>query len=195
MFCTGCEGPLLPGNRFCKQCGATVPGMGGSASQLPGVRAVGAELVIEQPGAPLPPHCVKCGAPTERPPLAQTYAWHSPLVYFLLPSLLLYLIVALIVRKQIQLAVPLCEEHAKKRKTALTVGGLMMAASIPVGIAVGQLGRGGSMALPALIVGALLFFVGGIIVAVGGRVLVPTRIDNQTATFTGASPEFLRQLG
>ena len=57
-------------------------------------------VLIVRKNVALPPRCVKCGAPAEGPLMKRTYYWHDPILYILiLAGILIYAIVALIVRK------------------------------------------------------------------------------------------------
>jgi hypothetical protein len=70
----------------------------------------------------LPPICVRCGAPSNGKPLKKTLWWHHPAIYLvLLISPLIYVIVAVIVRKSMKVNVPLCLEHAKRRSIMVTL--------------------------------------------------------------------------
>jgi hypothetical protein len=81
-------------------------------------------LLIIQQGAELPDRCVVCNRSTvHRWP--KTFYWAPPglrLLIFMGP--LIYVIVALAVRKRADLAVPLCEEHEEKRRSQVRNGWL-----------------------------------------------------------------------
>src|SRR6185295_9400985 len=86
------------------------------------LRRVGAEFEADR-GAVLPPACVKCGAPAEPPKKANAFYWHPQAYYLLiLAGVLMYAIVAMIVRKRFELAVPMCAEHLKRRRTLRWTG-------------------------------------------------------------------------
>jgi hypothetical protein len=107
------------------------------------------------------------------------------------PGLLIYAIVAMVVRKSIELSVPLCDVHQSERKRYIIIGTILLLGCIPAGvIAETELhlfdGAG-------FIVGTLMFFAGCIFLA---RInpIRPKKIDEFGAEFTGASEEFLKLL-
>src|SRR5689334_10194557 len=62
--------------------------------------------------ATLPDRCIKCNRPANGRVLTKRFAWHHPAWYLLIfAGLLIYAIAALIVRKQVVLHLPLCDEH------------------------------------------------------------------------------------
>lgn len=139
-----------------------------------------------QRAVPLPKRCVKCGRQATVL-LERTFSWHEPWIYLLLLSgVVPYLILVLVLRKQIQIDVPLCADHDTSRQRALVVAWLIALAGVS--------------ALPFLPVGAgILTLVLAIsaAAAVGlalGTTLRPARIDDQLATFRGCGEEFLRRL-
>src|SRR5260370_36502587 len=70
----------------------------------------------------LPPLCVKCGAPANDKPVVKSFYWHNPAIYLvILAGVLIYLIVAVIVRKGIEVSVPLCALHSKRRSIAVAL--------------------------------------------------------------------------
>jgi hypothetical protein len=83
-------------------------------------------LIIPAPApgqaAALPQLCVKCGAPADGKPVVKTFYWHNPAFYLIiLAGVLIYVIVAMIVRKSIRVSVPLCAQHAHRRSIAVTL--------------------------------------------------------------------------
>ena len=159
-----------------------------------GVRLVTTALVT------LPDRCVKCNAPAFGKPLRKKYYWHNPWLYvmILLPGLLIYAIVAMIVRKSATIDFCLCAEHRRRRSTWLAITwGICLAAvaMLIVGIGLMMKGRatesiGGIMAicfLPTIIIGAVIGLT-------GLQVLSPTKIDERYAWFKGAGMDFLNTL-
>lgn len=141
----------------------------------------------------LPPICVKCGQPTARDPIKKTFQWHNPWLFLMIlfPGLLFYLIVALIVRKKFELAVPVCEEHKLRRRRLLWTAAVLLLGGIPFGILLDSLGAtSGWVAL--LVISVIL--AGMVFWAVGLNLLSPTYIGENYATFKGAGNDFLTQL-
>ncbi len=66
-------------------------------------------------GGLFPNRCIKCNAPAVAPGRRQKLTWHPPAWYLLiLLAVLLYAIVAMIVRKTATIEIGLCERHQKR---------------------------------------------------------------------------------
>lgn len=141
----------------------------------------------------LPPNCVKCGQPAEKP-LRKKFYWHVPWLYIMIlfPGLLIYAIVALIVRKSIELDVPLCDFHHGERKRYHLIGGALLLGAIPGGMFLHL--AAGVPEGAAWLIGVLAFFGGLVFLGIAGRVMSPRKIDDTHAEFGGVSPEFLKLL-
>jgi len=155
----------------------------------------GAKLIV--PVAPmnqpvvLPPPCVKCGAPASKT-ITKTFSWHHPAIYLtILVGVLIYVIVAMIVRKNMKLSVPLCARHAQKRSMAVTLAWVVPLIGVADAFILPNLGVDGGVV--ALITVACLL-TGLIIWAVVANPIRPTRIDQQCGVFTGVCEEYLRQF-
>src|SRR5262249_21997100 len=73
--------------------------------------------MILRSDTPLPDLCLRCNAPANGYRLKRQLYWHSPGYYLLiLASILIYLIVALCVRKRAVLHIGLCETHRTQRR-------------------------------------------------------------------------------
>jgi hypothetical protein len=138
---------------------------------------------------PFPDRCVKCNAPANGYRLKRNLSWHHPayfLLLLLLCSWLIYLIVALIVRKKALLYIGLCDEHRAIRKRALIIGWSGLGA-----VVVGPILSGATDNPWPAIIGVFLgigcFFYG----AIKGRTLTATKIDKKNVWLKGAGPEFL----
>jgi hypothetical protein len=146
-------------------------------------------------GASLPPYCVKCGMPSAGDPIPKTFFWHHPMLFLLvLFNLLIYAIVAMIVRKRFDLAVPLCEAHKASRKTTTWVGLLLLVAGIPGALIIGSLFGGDDGIAWALLLSIVLLVAGLLVLAMGRRMLIPKRIEPTRAIFAGAGDIFLNML-
>jgi hypothetical protein len=158
----------------------------------PYLYAKGKNFVIPKAGI-LPSRCVKCGsAPTERW-LNKTFSWHHPGLYFLMFSPILYVIVALIVRKRVDLAVPLCSTHKAIRRKRLWIATGLLLGCIPVpwGL-IAYIGNDSGESL-ALWLGVTMFIVGLFFIKFASP-LSAVKIGSGTAEFRGACPEFLASL-
>jgi hypothetical protein len=138
----------------------------------------------------LPPRCVKCNAPVDGALKRKRYYWHHPLIFGLIVlNLLLYAIVAIIVRKRATVTFGLCDVHRRKRAGAI-LGGVL---GIFAAIAIMVVGIGQQQPLLALV--GIAGIVASIVVAsVLGRALLPTRIDKVSAQFKGCGEAFLASL-
>ena len=99
----------------------TAPSLGYNAGfgQEGGVWRDGDTLVMLKT-ARLPDRCIKCVLPTNGSHLKKKLAWHHPaLVLLVLAGVLIYLIVALIVRKTAVVEISLCEDHIRKHRIAV----------------------------------------------------------------------------
>jgi hypothetical protein len=86
------------------------------------VHREGDAIVVPVSGAVLPKRCVRCNGAAEHRLKRRLY-WHPP-DYFLLIliSVVIYVIVALIVRKKAELHVHLCDRHHSLRHVGMAVG-------------------------------------------------------------------------
>ncbi len=139
--------------------------------------------------AELPPRCVRCNAPAQTR-LARRMYWHSPWwALTIFAGLITYAIVALVVRKRADVAVGLCEQHAKRRRKLLLIAwssafaGLgscaaLTSTSAPTGMVLGLVG-----VIAALLIGQRQ-----------ASVLRPVRIDAREVRLRGAAEPFLCSL-
>ncbi|MBN1673308.1 MAG: hypothetical protein JXR37_19840 [Kiritimatiellae bacterium] len=113
----------LEGKWVCADCKPTFIQMlreGASTADLTVARDRRA-LVMGR-NAVLPDRCVKCNAPANGQRLTRTLYWHSPFVYLLVVvNVLLYAVIAMIVRKRVRIEVGLCRRHAVRRRVGIAV--------------------------------------------------------------------------
>lgn len=150
----------------------------------------GKELNVAR-GASLPAICIKCGSAATKPWRKKFY-WHNPLFYLMIffPGILIYAIVALILRKQMELNVPLCDSHHADRNRYKLIALLMIILCIPAGV---LLGMYGSETL-GWTTGLLMFAVSVAFYVMTNMGLAPRKIDDSGAVFRGACAAFLDQL-
>lgn len=155
----------------------------------PGVWREKSTLVMDK-NATLPPLCVKCGEPVFAADFERKLRWHHPAVYLLvLLNWLIYLIVALCVRKRATIYVGLCDAHRAKRRTALMLSwalviiGLVL---ITVGLSNDMPGLAGLGALNLL--GALIY------AAVAVPVVRVKKMGEQCIWLNGVDQSYLAQL-
>jgi len=151
-------------------------------------------LLVMRKNSPLPARCVKSNAPTDRR-LKRNMYWHHPAIYLsILISILIYVILALILRKSATIYIGLSDEWFAKRHRAMLVGWLLFLASIAMIIAgIGMLDQ--SDAFPWLIAASpLLFLFGAIYGLLGARMVTPVRISDEYVWLKGIHPSFLADL-
>lgn len=147
-------------------------------------------LLVLRKDAFLPDRCVKCNQPANGFKLPRKLSWHTPWLYLLiLPSLLIYIIVALIVSKKARLEIGLCQEHRQRRRRDLAIAWLIFVLSLVAFGAAAALSNGWlALAGVSLLLVAIVY----------GAVRVPPvqakRIDNQFLWLKGVSPAFLATL-
>ena len=70
------------------------------------------ETLIMQKTVRLPDYCIKCGVAANGSHHTRNLSWHHPALYLLiLAGLLIYAIVALIVRKSAKIDISMCQDH------------------------------------------------------------------------------------
>ena len=148
------------------------------------------KVLVVRKGAVLPPTCIKCNASVwdGRSMRRQVY-WHHPALYLLIfAGILVYALVALIIRKNGVLFVSLCPAHRQRR---------LMMMSIAWALGLGGLFSvifGAVNDLPWLMLAGLVMFIAGIVVGLFTQLLRPKRIDNHFMWLGGCSAEFLSQF-
>ena len=162
-----------------------------SASLIPTLASRrGKDLYVPR-AASLPAACVKCGAVATRPWRKKFY-WHNPLLYLMVifPGLIIYFVVALIVRKQVELNVPLCEAHHADRRRNNLIAMMMLILSIPAGVLFGNYGSQGL----GWVTGLAMFIASIVFYLMAGMGIAARKIDETGGVFRGACPAFLDQL-
>lgn len=183
--CIHCDTENEDAARACVSCGRAMGSPHGDR--------LGDRYVLFR-GAVPPPVCIKCGAAVTTQPAVKPFYWHPPAWYLLiLVNLLVYVVVAMIVRKRFDVAVPLCDAHLARRRTLRWTAGGLLAASAALFAVTFVLGKDGPE--PFTCVGSVLsFFASFIVFAVGERTLLPKRIDEESAEFGGVCNAFLAKL-
>jgi len=200
MFCLQCGSELYPNSTVCPNCRfdnvnvASQPAVMGNYTpakplSYPDAYADGDILVIPR-NASLPASCVKCGGIPKEPWLQKTFYSSNPLW----SGGLLWRIL----RKRVQLLVPLCALHESRRKTRLWIGSILLLSSIPLSGAVAALlegyeSKGYPVETAALSVCLAMLITGRILISTS-RVLRPTYVGDSCARFKGAHREFLLRL-
>ncbi|MEZ4407025.1 MAG: hypothetical protein R3A52_11170 [Polyangiales bacterium] len=142
-------------------------------------------------GVQLPHACLKCGAPAAVAPRKTLY-WHSPWIYmFILPSVLIYAVIALAVRKSAAVNLPLCQHHHARRRRfiAATVAGVVGSLTLPFVLA-------SLSADPDAVGWAAIAMVFGLVASTflglfGARVIYPVYIDDRVVKLGGVGEGYL----
>jgi hypothetical protein len=157
-----------------------------------GVWRDGDQVVVTH-GASFPKRCVKCNAPAEAPSKVRRVYWHHPAIYLLfLAYAILYIIVAMILRKSMEIDPCLCEEHASKRRQWIWFGWIGSIFGL-IGIPVIAAGAGLDMG-PALLLAFVCFIGCAAAGSMNARILYAKRIDSEYARLKGADRRFLAGL-
>lgn len=139
--------------------------------------------------ARLPDRCIKCNAPTPTR-LKRKLNWHHPAIYILIfVAILIYAIVATVVRKRATVEFGLCDEHVQKRRRNIAITWAL----VLLGLLCFFVAIAASDGTPALL-GLLLMFGGVIFGVVGTRVAAPSRIDDHYVWLSGINKDYLDLL-
>lgn len=136
-------------------------------------------------GTDLPHRCLKCNEPAQEPVGHRSMTWHHPGWYLLIPiGILVYVIVAMIVRTRADVPVPLCAKHKFRRSLSLWIawGGSI----------IGILTMFGGGAL--ILVGLVLLLAGIGFGLFGARDVYPARLTDSETYLKGCGWEFLKTI-
>ena len=202
MYCIACGAQNSDQDKFCARCGkplvAAAGQMAAAAAAVPAMPAaayrLGDKLIIPK-GAPLPNYCVKCGQPVTGEPFKKTFFWHNPWLFLLvLVNILVYAIVSMILRKRVDLVVPMCPEHLQRRKNLLIATWVLVLGFIPGGILVGSLFSNSDTGAGVGLLAGFLLLIAAFVTGIRAVILRPREITADSATFTGACEQFLAYL-
>ena len=165
------------------------------AHQGAGVWREGSKLVVTKE-IHLPDRCVKCNAPAEGWTIRKTLYWHSPLLYILIffPGILIYAIVAMVVRQNAKVTAALCPVHRRKRWTTILIAwlaALLGVATVVAGMVLAGDRDTEAIGLVSVLVGFLMIVGGGIYGAIWSAVLSPTKMNGNYAWLKGAGNDYL----
>jgi hypothetical protein len=132
---------------------------------------------------------LRCGQAASGYRLSRRLGWHEPLLYLLALQPLIYLVVALAVRKQAHVSLPLCGRHRRLRRLGLTVSWAL----IPAGI----VGCIWGLIIDSMLLGTLGLYVtlaASVIGPLAARLVTIVRIDDHFVRLRGADLALLDQL-
>lgn len=149
----------------------------------------GKKIVVLKQGHAFPDRCFKCNQPAVAPRRTRKLSWHNPWLYLLiLFNILIYAIVASIVRKRASVDIGLCVKHQKRFVWSRIIGWVGF---LPV---FGLLFFSFSQPPAAIIAGCLLVLAWLISLIVLGNTILAQRIDTDFIRIKGCGPEFLASL-
>jgi len=146
-------------------------------------------ILVMRRDSVLPDRCIKCNEPALGYKLRRVLYWHRPAWYWLiLVSVLIYAIVAMIVRKRAIVEVGLCPAHRQRRYLAVVLGILALCG-----------GLGGCLAYAseseaAVYLGLILAVAGVVIAGFGSQVVTASQIDDNYVRLKGAGADYLSPL-
>ena len=175
-------------------------GDGGSPYEAAAVWADGKQVVAGRDVPLLPERCAKCGEPADGRPWERTMYWHHPALFILIlfPGLIIYVIVALIVRQKTRVVAGLCPAHRRVRSNAILTGWLIALAGVAAIVGGMVVGSGSRQDEHWIVIGWFsgigLLLLGAIYGIVRSQVVAPTKMDRGFVWFKGAGPGFLHSL-
>lgn len=197
--CARCGAMNMPTDQSCFKCGAPLQVTSRiDSSHQPyfppathGITNIwrAQSLLVMTKEALLPGRCVKCNAYTDER-LKRKLTWHHPALYLLIfVSILIYAIVAMVVRKTATVNIGFCPEHlaARKRNLAITWGlGLLAILSFVMGAMLEDLTF--IFAIVPLLLATAIY---GIVTL---RVVAPTKIDDHYVWLKGVNADYLQEF-
>lgn len=172
-----------------------------ATGEVHGAGRAGNDLILTRTDSELPDRCMKCNAPAGGYRLKKKLSWHPSGYYILLVfNVLIYLVVALIVRKTAKVRFPLCPKHRSRRRWAIALGWLLGLGSFPVmiGLAVASSNAKGqgsdTLAVVSIITGIGMIVAGLVIGFQGAKVATTSKIDKQYVYLTNVGREFVASL-
>jgi hypothetical protein len=183
----------LLGNRVCADCkpiavqslreGASLPAKNHTAWRE-------GKKVVAHSQTALPPRCYKCNQDVTTAPLTRKLLWH-PIGYYLFIffNVIVYVIVAMIVRKKATLDIYLCDRHIRCRKNFIIGGwcGAVLGIFAIFGGIIFNLGW-------LLALGVVVIVAAAVTGIAGARLASPTRIKGDKIWLSGSGKEFLASL-
>jgi hypothetical protein len=151
------------------------------------------DILVVGKGYQLPGRCVVCNRETSLR-WQKTFSWAPRWVRLLiLVQVFIYLIVYLSVRKQANLAVPLCQEHEDKRKRDTTLSWVLVLGGLLLMFGCIVFSDNSNLLLAVLFLGLISLIV-GVVLSARGNVLQPVTIDDRYCWLKKGGPEYLANL-
>jgi uncharacterized membrane protein len=143
----------------------------------------------------LPDRCVKSNQPAFGRRLRRDLSWHHPAIYLtIFIHLLLYIVLALILRKKAVIDIGLSEQWFAKRRRAMLIGWGSLLAGIGLMIAgIAAIDMTPEMGL-LIVLGLLVLLIGALYGLIRSRLVTPKRITQDYVWLKGVHPDFLAEL-
>ena len=154
------------------------------------------KMLVMHKKAILPDRCVKTNQPTTRK-LKRSLTWHHPAIFLaILANLLIYLILALALRKTAVIYIGLSEEHYERRKRNIWIawGLFLLGVSLFFGAAVSMSPGSNELLVLGLIFGPIIIVIAALWGIYGCRVVYPKKIDNDYVYLKGVCEDYLAQF-
>lgn len=160
-----------------------------AAADAGGTWRDGTVLVLSREAGSLPNRCVRCNQPADEPTKTRKVYWHNPWLYLLLFNLIIYAVVAAIVRKKALVAPGLCSAHKRRHRIGIAISWTLLLGSFAIMIVAGATNNGLGVA------GGMLILLVALLVSVSAtRILRPKRIDAQYVRLKGCGSAFLDSM-
>lgn len=137
--------------------------------------------------ASLPDHCVKCNASANGLRVKRRLSWHHPAIYLvILVAWIIYVVLALVLRKQATVYLGLCPEHYQRRRNLLIIGWVLLAIGLVSPVV------GFSSDYPAVgLFGILILFISIIWLVIINRIVTVKKIDDRFVWLNGINADYL----
>lgn len=147
------------------------------------------DKLVAHVNATFPDRCIKTNQPAHGKRLKRRLAWHSPALYFLLFSPLIYLIVGFCIRKCATIEFGISDEVLTRRKRALAAGWILSLVAVLLVI------FGAAKSIGFLIILGIIAFLSGLVChAVGAPIVRPSRIDAEYVWLKGVNKDYLEEF-
>ena len=141
--------------------------------------------------ASLPDRCIKCNAPANGMRIRRKLSWHPSAYYLLLLiNVIIFVVVASIVRKRATIEVGLCEHHYSKRRRDLKISWSMAIG----GVMLFFLGASDLIPEAGILIGLILVLTAIIYGAITAPVVKPSRIDDRFICLKNVNSDYLSEF-